>query len=197
MHLLNERLRRFFSPIAMVALMSCVLFFFSEKDLNVIVSYYTVSLLVFYSTIIIFFIYVIYPLVKILFKKYGVVTQRIIVILVLISSSLTMFFSFIGVIHTLLWILYLSVFLNFSSNIEKKNMKYYILSYPINKNSFDFDEILNSSSFNVLISVVLLTVVIGESLYYFDLYFILASILSIVLVISSVFYGKSDGLVDY
>lgn len=198
MYLLDERLRRFFSPIVIIALMSEILFFFSEKgDLYSLVSYYAGGLLVVYSSIIIFLIYVAYPLIKILLKKYGTIIQRIIALLILISSFLAVFFSFVGTIYTLLWILYLAIFLNFSSTIEKNGERYYILSYPIKKNSSDFDEIINSSSFNVLVSIVFLTIVAGESLFYFDPYFALISILAIVLVMSSVIYGKSDKSIDY
>lgn len=83
--------------------------------------------------------------------------------------------------------------------MKEKSGRYYILSFPVEKDNcnLDFGEIVNSSSFNVLMSVVLLTIIIGLSLSYFDPYFILTAILAIVLVMSSVIYGKSDKSIDY
>lgn len=189
MYLLNERLRKFFTPIVIIALMSELFFLFSENnELYNFVSSYTVDLLGFCSCIIILLIYVIYPSIKILFKEYGTLIQRIIVILVLIS--LIIFFPFISVNQSLLLYVFLAIFLNFSSNIEKNGGKYYILSNHIKKNSSDFGEIMNNSSFNVLMIVLLVTIVVGENLSYLDLYSLLTMVLAIVLVISSIIYRK-------
>ena len=194
MYLLNEKLKGFFTPVVIFALMSCVLFFFSEnKDVNTVISYYTALILAFSLIIIIFLIYIVYPLIKILLKNYGTTFQRIIVLLILCFSLLAMYFSSTYIIY-IVWILYLAIFLNFASNIENNGNGGHIVSFPIGKCNYrhNFSKMLNSSLFNILMTVVLLTVVVAESLYFFNPYVILSTIPAITLVSSSVFYGKSS-----
>jgi len=198
MYLLNERLRYFFTPLIIATLMLGVFYFFSwNKDWYSYMPYYTAFRLAFYLSIILFLIYVVYPFIKILYKNYGTIFQRIIIILLLISSTFALYFTSTAIIYTLIWIIYLAIFLNFSSNIEKKNMQHYILSYPNLKNSTDFSRIINTSSFNVLMTVVLLTITVADSLTYSDWYRLLTTLLAIVLVISSIIYGKTDKSIDY
>jgi len=193
MYLLNEKLREFFTPLTIIALMSTIFFSLLNIDLDFIISYSTLYVLVFCSTTILFLIYVFYPLAKILFKKYGTTFQRIIVLFLLCFSSLAMYFSSVDVIR-IVWILYLAIFLNFASNIENNGNGGHIVSFPIGKCNYrhNFSKMLNSSLFNILMTVVLLTVVVAESLYFFNPYVILSTIPAITLVSSSVFYGKSS-----
>lgn len=182
-------------PLAIIALILCVLFFFYVNN-NLNVNIY-ISVSVFHFIIIIFLIYVVYPLVKILFKGYGNGIQRIIILLILIFLSLDVLFSSYAIIFTLILVLYLAIFLNFSSDIKKTILGSYIVSYPIERDSSEFREILNTSSFNVLLTVILLTSIVFDNLSYLDLYRILVSSLAIVLVVSSIFYGKNDKSIDY
>ena len=198
MYLLSEKLRKFLLPLVIASLMSWFMYFFSKnKDLDINGPYYYFVLIYLLCGGIVFFLYVVYPSIKILLNKYGGVIQRIILVLLLGGLFLSMYISSVELAHTFVCITYLAIFLNFSSKIGKKNQKYYILSYPIGENSQGFENIVNSSSFNVLMSVILLIFVVSQSLQLFVLYKVSLSILAVILVISSIVYGKSDKSIDY
>ena len=192
MYLLNEKLRNFFTTLMIINILCFVVsFFYMSKGLVHSATYFNFLLIYLLSFYMVFFVYVVYPLVRIIFKKYGSFIQKVLVILILIFSVLVFLFPLSR--FTVVYMLYLAIFLNFSSDIENGGDEHYIVSFPIKKDNYNlsFSRILNSSSFNILMSVVLLTVIVVESFYYFDPYVILASIFSIVLVISSIFYGKA------
>jgi hypothetical protein len=198
MYLLNEKIRKFFMPISIIPLILGIIFlFYANNELYASIVYDTAFLIASPLIIIIFLLYVLYPLVKILLKRYGNNIQTIIVLLIIIFSILAIRFSSTAIIFTFSWILYLAVFLNFSSDIKETNFEKYIISHPVEKNCFDFKRIINTSSFNVLLSVTLLTIIFCDSFLYLDLYRLLVTFLSIVLVISSIIYGKNDKSIDY
>jgi len=190
MHLLNEKLRGFFTPLLIFALMSLVLFLFSDiNDYYGHITNLSASLLVFSSVIVMFLVYISYPLTKILLKNYGTIFQRINAILLLLFSALAIFFSTVDSINVLFIVLVcLAVFLNFSLSIGKKNNVNYILSYSIRKNRY---------LINVSLCFLLLIILTIGGFYYFDPYLILSILLSITLFISSIFYGKSDDFTFY
>lgn len=188
MYLLNEKLRNFFPTLMIIILISSTVAMFWNKDLYDI-TFFMFSVIYTVSFYIMFFVYIIYPLIKIQLKKYGSLVQKILVLLLLICLIIAFWFYQESYLVCLAYILYLAVFLNFSSFIGEKYGDFYILSSSI-KEDPSFSEIISSSSFNVLMSVVLLTVVFAWGLN--SLYIVLVTILSIALVISSVIYGKSD-----
>jgi len=198
MYLLNEKLRNFFTTLMIVSVLCFIAtLFYEANNLATDSTYFNFFLIYFSSLIILYFVYVIYPLLKVLFKRYGSFIQKIILVLVFMSLIWGLFFFESR--FNLLYMLYLAIFLNFSSNIKNNGNESYIVSFPIEKYNYrhNFSKMVNSSSFNILMTIVLLTVVTAESLYFFNLYVILSIIPAIALVLSSVFYGKTVKSTDY
>lgn len=177
MNCISDRLKNLFIPLGILSLLFVFLFNdlispilianFSIDTLDIV--YFDIFPVVFF---VIFFIYILIPFLKILFNGYGSIIQRILLTLSIASLWIIYLFTGFGTI-AIIFVLFLAIFLNFTSRIYEVAFHSYIIS---------------TSSLNILfmvyISIFLTLFYTHSSPYWISIF------LSFLFVIPSIIYSE-------
>lgn len=175
MYSMNNSLKRVFTPLSVICL--ALVFLYSDRISPILMErfpmdytffVYFLFCLLFFGM---FFVYVIIPFLKILFKSEGTLIQRILLTLSIFSSGIIYLtisgFGSSVTVYTLL----LAVFLNFTSKSIISNNKSFIISI---------------SSFNILLIVYVSIFLLVFNLYIYP--YLISIVLAYGFIISSIFY---------
>ncbi|KZX15142.1 hypothetical protein MBCUT_17020 [Methanobrevibacter cuticularis] len=183
-YLLDKKFKNFFIPLTAVSLISgFIVLLIENNNFYNIETHLVFGLLYFLSMSIIFIVYVVYPLVELLLGEYGTKIQRIIIVLLLFSSMLCVYYSSLT-IDFLFYALYLAIFLNSTSKSSQMNPD----CYPIVSTSYII---------NLTLIILLLTILMIISLFKYGdwgmpLELVLSYVFAIALVLSSFVYKKEN-----
>lgn len=177
MNFISNKLKDLFIPLGILSLV--FIFLFNDRVVYILMANFPINSLdfVYYGFFrvlffVIFFIYILIPLLKILFNNYGSIIQRILLILSISSFWIIYLFVGFGTI-AFLFLIFLAFFINFTSENFESTVHSYLIS---------------TSSLNILLMIYISIFLL--LFYHYTYPYWISIFLSFLFVISSIFYSE-------